>query len=478
MAGVKSSVNKTSVIIEIGSDWLKIIQAEPHSKGPVISRVHLEKISADSAGLSQTISAALKKGRFARIPVIGCLPRQAVNVRMMELPSTDHDEIADMVDLQIGKLTPYSKDEIVSDYRIVGSGRAGYTRAMLNIVQRSVIRDRFYLLEEAGVEVARMSTSSEGLSVWCGRALGQDSTVAVLDVDSSYSDLTVMVNGVLVFTKSIKLGANILLREFDRWKEELCLEVRRSLETCQGELPGVRVSKLFVAGAGRNIKGLADYLSTQLSLPVKTIDSLKVARKVPKKPALSDAKYASASLTPLMGMALDPGGLEFNLVPDSVMSRRNLEKKAKSLTVLSMLVMSTMVFASVYTAVRLHFHGNIQDSLNTELSDTRPRVKNLKKMNELIGVINSRKDRSFSAVNIFAVLHPLVPEGMTFDSIKLDMTKNVEQVSLDGLAELNPSIRTLVKNLEQSNVFADVKQVTKMERKMFRFQIICSLEKK
>ena len=478
MAGGKTSGNKTYVIIEIGSDWLKIIQSESYGKDPVISRVHLEKIPEDVAGLSKMISVALKKGHFAKIPVIGCLPRQTVNVRMLELPSTDHEEIADMVDLQIGKLTPYSKDEIVSDYRIVGAGRPGFTRVMLNIVQRSVIRDRFHLLEEARVDVAKMSTSSEGLSVWCGTALDQVGTVAVLDVDSTYSDLTVMVNGVLVFTKNIKLGANLLLKSFDRCKDELCLKVRRSLETCQGELPGVIVGKILVTGAGKNINGLDDYLSSKLSLPAKTVDALKSTKKMPKKSDVNNVKCASVSLTPLIGMAIDPEGLEFNLVPDSVMSRRNLEEKAKSLTALSMLIMSTMVFASMYVAVNLHFNANRQDTLNAELLDTKPRVEELKKMDELINVINSRKDRTFSAVNIFAILHPLVPEGVSFDSIKLDMDKGLDQVSFDGLASLNPSIRTLVKNLEESNLFCDVRQVTKMERKMFRFEIICSLEKK
>jgi len=428
--------------------------------------------------LSQAIAAALKKGRFAKVPVIGCLPRQMVNVRMLELPSTDRDEITDMVDLQVGKQTPYSKDEIVFDYRVVGLGRTGYTRVMLNIVQRSVIRERFHVLEEAGVEVERMSTSSEGIFNWCVRALPKRSAVAVLDVDSSCSDLTVMVNGVLVFTKSIQVGANLLLKNFEQWKEKLSIEVRRLLEACQGELPGVKVGQLLVAGAGVNVKGLAKGLEADLGSSVEEIDSLKVAKKMPKKPSLGDSRYAAVSLTPLIGMALDPAGLQFNLVPDSVTLRKNLENRARHLTVLSMLVMTALVSTSMYAAVKMHLQTRRLGVLADNLSETTPRVNELKRMRDVIGVVNGRRDRTFTAANLFSVLHPLVPEGVLFDSIEFDVAKEKDQVRLDGVSKTNPAVRALVGNLEESPLFKDARQVqTKMEKKMYRFQVVCSVEK-
>ena len=177
MAKGGSGPAKTTVLIEIGSEWLKIIQAEPRRGGVGVSKIHLERVSGSSRAVADQIRAALRKGRFARVPVIGCLPRQMMTVRMLELPSTDHEEIADMVDLQIGKQTPYSRDEIAWDYRAAGSGRDGYTRVMLSIVQRSTIRDRYYILEEAGVDVERMTVSAEGMLNWCAAAFPRRSAM-------------------------------------------------------------------------------------------------------------------------------------------------------------------------------------------------------------------------------------------------------------------------------------------------------------
>ena len=188
------------VVVEIGSDWFKIIQAESSRTGLTLSRVHVEKFGAVGSVLARGIAGAYKKHRFARIPVLACLPRQMANIRVIDLPSTQPAEITDMVDLQAAKQTPYSREEIVFDYRIVGGGREGYTRVMLAIVQRSVLRQRFSLLEEAGLEVEGMSISSEGVFNWARREVAptDSDTVAILDVDSFYADFIVIAGRELV----------------------------------------------------------------------------------------------------------------------------------------------------------------------------------------------------------------------------------------------------------------------------------------
>ena len=105
------------IVVEIGSQWLKIAEMSPAKGGVSISKLHLEQFTSLGSPLSDAVKAAFRKLRISsREPVVACLPRQLVTTRILELPSTDPDEIADMVDLQIGKLTPYSQDEIMSEY--------------------------------------------------------------------------------------------------------------------------------------------------------------------------------------------------------------------------------------------------------------------------------------------------------------------------------------------------------------------------
>ena len=121
----KTGRRKQVVLVEIGSEWLKIVQVEAAGKALAITKLHLERFESVGADLTRAIAAAVRQHKFANIPVISCLPRQSVNIRMLDLPSTEPSEIADMVDLQATKQTPYSKDEVLCDHRILGSNRAG-----------------------------------------------------------------------------------------------------------------------------------------------------------------------------------------------------------------------------------------------------------------------------------------------------------------------------------------------------------------
>ncbi|MDA0577316.1 MAG: hypothetical protein O3B24_04370, partial [Verrucomicrobia bacterium] len=119
------------VIVEIGNDWLKVIQVDRGGGGFSLARVALDKLDPIRGPSSERLAPLLRPFATSGGVVYGCLPRQLATVRILELPSTNPVEIGDMVELQAGKLTPYTKEEIVADYKIVGPGREGYTKVML-----------------------------------------------------------------------------------------------------------------------------------------------------------------------------------------------------------------------------------------------------------------------------------------------------------------------------------------------------------
>ncbi len=214
---------KTVVAVEIGQEWLKIVQAERDGARAVqVSRLCMRPVKEDQPGLHEEIRTVWRDQRLARLPVMVSLPRQLATMRTLKLPSTDASEIADMVDMQVGKLTPYSRDEIVWDYRILGVEREGYTRVLVAIAQRAVVRQRVNAIEEAGLEVDSVTVSSEGLIEWMSAA-GIDPAngrgVMLVDVDSLCTDVVVSVNDKALFARSIRIGARHIEEDYARWVE-------------------------------------------------------------------------------------------------------------------------------------------------------------------------------------------------------------------------------------------------------------------
>lgn len=471
----QARLKSPAVIVEIGNDWLKLMQVQPVRGGVAVTKLHMERFDSIDSRVARSMALACKKQKFAKVPVIACLPRQMANVRLIELPSVDPAEIEDMVDLQVGKQTPYSRDEIVSDFKLVGSRRDGYTRVMLAIVQRSILRQRFHLLEEAGVRVARMSISSEGLVNWYGLA-GPGATdsapCAVLDLDSHYADFMVMGDGSVTFTRSILIGADQLVEDEERWREKLAREVERSIESARAEASDVEIQRVIVTGAGARMAGLVEYLDAQLGLPVEKLDSLDAAKRWPESPSLDDAEHRVVSMTPLVGMALAPGSLAFNLVPESVRLRRGLLAKARTLTALGMLLMVALVCASLYVTLKLFFESTHLAALERDLALIAPRVAQIERRKSLMGVVEKRRSSRREMTSLLLEIRGHVPPDVYLDNVTVNVDKLDEgDIALSGSAASRRDIVTLVDRLEGSSFFENVKEggKTRLNPKTGRF---------
>lgn len=480
----KSRSSHPTVIVEIGEDWVKLAAVEPSRQGLTVSRLHLESFESIGPAVSETIASVVQEFKLSRLPVIGSLPRQMVNVRILELPSVDAEEIEDMVDLQIGKQTPYSKDEIVSDYRVIGSVRQGYTRVMLAIVQRNVLRERFCLLEEAGLNVERMSVSTEGVLNWylaAANRLGGGGTVVVLDVDSFYSDFLVVSEGALCFTRSILVGANHLASGYARWKDKLAQEVQSSLEIFAGEMPELQPEKIVLSGAGQRTAGLADDLAAALGMTVVGANCLEEVKKLPDSPTLTDPQFVPASMTPIVGMGLDPGALEFALIPDSVRMKNNLARKAKGLTLLAMLLMAAMVASSIVATFKVSVKQRRCDLLNAEILGKEAVVAEVQRMRDVTHVVRRRQDTVLSPLALLEELRRNLPEDIFFEGLDIDVSSEKPEqhrISLKCVAETPTGSGKLVGLLEQSMLLKDARASdTSMDRqRRYRFTVQCALE--
>lgn len=467
------------IVVEVGGEWLKIAQVESTRGGVAFSRLHLMKSDVPSDDLRTALSGLLAQWKVGRPHVVACLPRQAVNIRMLELPSTDPDEIADMVDLQCGKQTPYSQDEVLSNYSVIGSGRPGYTRVLLAIVQRPLLRQRFAMVEDAGIQIARMTVSTEAVLNWQRlTGAGGPGAFVLLDVDSACTDFVVFSEQGLVFTRSILIGANQLIAEFDKHKERLAREVKQSLDTCMGEVPGLTVSKILITGAGQNIPALVPYLGPHIGLQPEGFDALQSLKRIPSTPSLSDPAYRALSLTSLAGMALGGGSLQMNLVPDSVQTKRGLLGRAKTLTWMAMILMTALVCGSLFAVTSLALKDARLRSLKARIVAATPDETDVKRMREIIRIVGARQDPALAMTTLLKEMESAKPENVYLDSV--DFSAEQGQLLIGGLGESIKDIRAFVQNLEQKQQFKDVAegQTRKDPSGRFKFQIVCSLEAK
>lgn len=466
---------KPIVIIEIGNDWLKILECNPLSQTNFITKASFMKLSQIKESVSDAISKIFRDLKLNKNTVLACIPRHLVTVRILELPSTDPKEIADMIELQIGKQTPYAKEEIVFSHRIIDAEREGYTKVMLVIAMRSLIKERVVALEKVGIDARRACLSSEGVYSWFGgvelpRLQDDSGAIIIVDIDSNYSDFIVVYKGRFSFTKNILIGANNLIDEGERYQEKFVDELRRSIDLYYEEAKGLRAAKLFLLGASKNIPDLANILSARLDIPCQILDTAKFIR------IEEDCKFISA--TPLVGLAMKYNALQFDLMPNEMRIKKRVEEKKKYLTMAGILFIAIFTMLTFLLFIHIYNKNTYKAQLEDKLAKIKDGAQGIDRMRRLITLGQERLDANGDCLAMLSGLYEVMPKEIYLTSVDIERKK---QLTIKGRAPVMSDVFKFVGVLESSHYFKNVKNTYATTKKEDNyeytdFEIICIYE--
>jgi len=466
---------KPIVIIEIGNDWLKILECNPLSQTNFITKTSFMKLSQIKESISDAISKVFRDLKLNKNACFVCIPRHLATVRILELPSTDPKEIEDMIELQIGKQTPYAKEEIVFSHRIIDAEREGYTKVMLVIAKHSLIKERLAALEKVGIDVRKACLSSEGVYNWfsgveLSRLQSDSGAISIVDIDSNYSDFIAVYKGRFSFTKNILIGANNLIDERERYQEKFIDELRRSIDLYYEEVKGLKAAKLFLLGASKNVPDLANILSARLDIPCQTLDTVKnIAIK-------EDYKFISA--TPLVGLALKYNALQFDLIPNETRIKKRVEEKKKYLTVAGILFTAIFTMLTFLLFIHIYNKNMYKAQLEDRLAKIKDGAQGIEKMRRLINLGQERLDAKGDCLTMLSGLYEVMPEEIYLTSVDMERKK---QLTIKGRAPVMSDVFKFVGILENTAYFKNVKNTYATTKKddnyeYTDFEIICVYE--
>ena len=470
--------------VEIGSDWLKIIQPENGRNGKVSYQVEFLKLAQIKDGIAEAIQESFRLRKFHRQNVVACIPRHLVTMRMLDLPASDPGEISDMIDLQVGKQTPYAREEIVFAHKVIEKGSSGYARVMLGIVTRSIVCERMDVLAKAGLSVKGIMISSEGVYRWFRGAYPAEAqaktsrALILLDVDSNYSDFIVIRHGKMVFTRNILVGANHLIQEAGGWREKFSDELRRSLERYQGEEKNVEIAKVFLSGAGPKIEGLEGTVGAALDLSIQSVDSLPELRSgnAAMGPASENASFAS--MIPLMGIVRDEKEPCMDFIPHENRTQSAMELKTKQLTVMGILLVAIVTALSFLCLAHISAKRAYLAKIKKTISQIAVEAESIDKMRAVIDMVELRQDARGSTLECLREISQVTPKEISLTDIDIDEKKTVV---LRGYGFAMSDVFKYVKLLEESAMFEDVttpytRVKSDGDAKLSEFEIHCAYQ--
>lgn len=480
---IRNSFIKPVVIIEIGNDWLKIIECNPSLQIDFITKACFIKLSRIKESVSDAIAGIFRDSKFNKNAVFVCIPRHLATVRILELPSINPKEIADMIELQIGKQTPYAKEEIVFSHRIIDIEREGYTKAMLVIFKHNLIKERLLALEKAGISAHKVALSSEGIYNWfSGIELPRlqsdySKAIIIVDIDSNYSDFIAIYKGKFSFTKNILIGANNLIEEREHYQEKFIEEIKRSIDVYCEEAKGQKAQNLFLLGASRNIPDLANILSARLDISCQVIDTAKnnyIGEKTSRILQNEDYKFVSA--TALIGLAMKYNALQFDLMPGEMRIKKLVEEKKKYLTVAGILFTAVFMMLTLLVFISIYNKNTYMAQLKDKIDKIQDANVEIEKMRRLINLGRERLDAKGDCLSILSGLYEVLPKEIYLTSLNIERK---EQLAIKGRASLMSDVFKFVGILESSPYFKNVKNTYATTKKednyeYTEFEIIAS----
>lgn len=453
------TAKKSLAVVEIGNDWLKVVEGDFDVNSATISNMSFTKLATIKETVSSALSGIFKELNLGKRGVIICIPRHLVTIRILEFPSTDPKEIEDMVALQASKQTPYSKEEIFSAHKTLSSDREGYAKVMLVIARRNIISERIDTLEKAGIQVSKVAVSTEGVYNWFNAAqmphMKEEASqaVAILDIDSNYSDFIIVRKGKLVFTRNILIGANQLIEEMDKWQDKFVEEVKHSIELYRDEEKGSKAIKIFLSGAAKNIKGLCALLNARLDMPAEETSADNNLQIKAGADLLINPDNKFISVTALFGIAVNEIEAELDLSPPELRIRKQMEMTRRQLIIMGVLFTSIVMLASFLLLFTVYNKNAYLSRLNQEISNIKNDASSIEKMRLRINMVENRRDAKGSSINILSEIYRLTPKEIYLTNISIEERK---KVVLRGRAGIMSDIFKYVTTLETSGLLENV----------------------
>ncbi len=475
--------DKIITVLEMDENFLKMVQLRPSPREKKIFRSVVKKINGISENeLIKMITGLSKQFKIDPDHLIISMPTQFATIRNPEFPSLDSEEIKDMVELQIGKQTPYSTNEIVSDYQIVYTSPDGYSRVMLVIVHIDIVNRYFRVLEKAGLKPARIGLSSEGTLNWCRLSYQEkkveDEPYLLVDVDNTESNFIAILNNKIIFDRNISLGFSQSVEDMDKWQKELIEEINRSIYAYQNEMVNKDISKIVIGGSERVTAKLNDNLLREsFNLPVEITPQFKNIPVTKEALDLYGGDLKDISLSSLIGLAFIYGKEHINLLPHEIKLERTMKKRAKDLYLLGILLALILIATSSVFLEKFYSRERYLTQLKNKIASIKGEADDLGLMKEKMEIVKSRSDAKGSVLNILYEAYNVISPDMYLLSVSFD-GKHI--LTLRGSSSVMSEVFKFVNELEKSEYFENVKtkyvskNIVKGEETA-EFEIICPL---
>lgn len=445
--------DKRYLSFSLSDTVIKIIQAKSSGIIEKIARVSAVDNSVDSLG--QALKTLLN-GFDRKAPVICVIPASAVISKIIEVPSTDPQEIKSIINLQVNRHTPYSKEEVLIDYVNLGPGISNHTKVLLIIVHRDVVKDRLKILEKASLSPDKILFAPEavGRLYSKGLILKKDaSPVGLIDVTLNSVNFMVVSCGSVIFCRSMPIGIKQLIQNQDA-VNSLLEEINKSIAAYSSEDINGPIVSYVLTTDHEVVKNILPALKEGLKAEVLVSSYIGFVKAESVKNKLQK-DFADDSFLDVIAPVVTVSKCEVNLMPDEMIAKKVVERQSKEAikTVVAALIILVLLGGTIMS--NIYFKDTyLNQNLRAQYAPQKEEVQKLQERFNKVKIVKKYLQGRMISLDILHELYIVTPAQIYLNTIVLDENGTL---TISGISDSMSRVFSYVKILSDSSMFKNVK---------------------
>jgi len=300
-----------------------------------------ERSLGDERHLTEMVTSTCRPGDESFVTVV--VPRSQATVRNLHVPSRSAAEIESMVELQLARVIPHKKEDIVYGYTAAGKDSMGYTRVVVAVVLKDYLRQLMQAMEKTGQapDTVVLSTGEIWRAVVStGMAkTPKDALFAVIDVGALSSECFIATQQHILYSSVIPFGSDALAQGAS--SDAFLNEWQQTLSLFRAEESSESITRLYLTGI--ECEGLTDLLRKDGSFDVLEVQHALFRGVADDKRHLLERYSYSA----LVGSCRRSGLLPLTFRIPDLEAKAAIVSRARQLMVFGLLLLYAVGFFSL-----------------------------------------------------------------------------------------------------------------------------------
>jgi len=445
------------ISISLSDDLLKIVQLKGAGSSAKVGNVVSRSVSGVSADdLPKLIQSALSGFNTKKSEVVSVIPSSMVSTKKIEIPSVNPEEIKSIVNLQAGRHTPFSRDEIQIGYINIGVYKENYTKVLLVIANRKELKVQLDAFAKAGLKVKRVLFAPEGITSLYSSTLKlakEPAPAGIIDIGNNSTDFIITFNGLAITTRNIPIGRTQISSEGESALSRLVEELAKTLESYQGEDSDQPPAQYFLTNDDDQNKLVQAALGEKLNWQVQIasyVDHIKASGGVLKQIA---ADAAGASFLDVIAAGSACRGAQVDLIPDEFQLQKSIEDQGKEVFRMAIQGFVLLVLVGLTLGLKIYFQTNFLTKLQSDYQENRKKVEHLENISNTSRIVQNYLSSRMISLDTINELYKSIPDEIYLTSLLMDEEGNV---SIQGISDIASLVFNLGTSLKESEYFKSV----------------------